>query len=800
MRARPSRRCRVAASFSLALLVLTCGHSLAAGEPSLPAVIADLRAGEPLVEALATLNRRGIAVAYSTAIVDRSMTLLALPSAASVEELLAQMLSPWKLRAIRDASGEWLVVRASDADTASAAPGAGAADAAGEEREPALLQEMDVTASRHAIATALPGEARFIDREQVSRLPHLMDDAVRLLKALPGVAGGDYSAQLNIRGGRRDEVLLLVDGVEIQDPFHIREVDGVISLIDTNLVERIGLTTGGMTAEWGDRMSGIVDIHTRRPQPDDPQRFALGVSFINAFARAGGAFADGRGSWLASARRGYMDLIVRRVQDDDEEFTPRYQDAYAKFHYDVSDSTSLSGHVLLGTDDLTFLDDDGNRASGGEAETAYVWSTLDHAWSDSLRTLTIVSASTVDRQREADDIRPEDIVASLDNRAEFEFLALRQDWSWQPWSRHLWRWGLTAERQHADYDYQLTSFITDPLITGGVPIDTSRAADVDASGWKAGVYASYRTRLAEPLTLEVGVRADRYHYPGGASYDRASPRFNLVWRTGTRGELRASWSIVHQPQGINELQVEDGVTDFFAPEEAEQAALGYSWRLGDAYSLRLDTYWKDYSNLRARFENALDPHELIAEAEPDRVRIDAERARARGVEFSIRRDAPRGWKGWLSYAYSQAEDLEDGTWRPRTWDQSHAASFGVTWAGAKWSLGVNGIYHSGWPTTDVDVRVVQQPNGQPALQPVFGERNGERLAPFSRLDLRASRRSQLDRGVLTWYFEVYNLLDRDNQCCVEDFKLVDAMGSPHLEPNYDYWLPLLPSFGFQYEF
>ena len=798
MRASVTRGRRIVAGVSLCLISQLCWQPLACAAP-LP-VIAELRAGEPLAEALATLNRRGIPVAYSTAIVAGEMTLTALPSADNVGDLLGQMLSPWNLRAIQGPGGEWLVVRAGAEHTTDALPSADGVGDAGNGANGVPLEQIDVTASRFSIANAQPDEARYIDREQVSRMPHLMDDAVRLLKALPGVAGGDYSAQLNIRGGRRDEVLLLVDGVEIQDPFHIREVDGVISLIDTNIVDRIGLTTGGMTAEWGDRMSGIVDIHTRRPQPDDPQRFAAGVSFINAFVRAGGTFAEGRGSWLASARRGYMDLIVRRIQDDDEEFTPRYQDAYAKFNYDLSENTSLSAHMLLGTDELTFVDDDGNRTSGGEAETGYLWATLDHAWSDSLRTLTIVSASTVDRQRAAGDIRPLEVIADLDTRSEFEFLALRQDWSWQPASRHLWRWGLTAERQSADYDYQLASFIIDPLITGGQPIDTSRAADLDVDGWKAGLYASYRTQIADPLTLEVGVRADRYHYPRGASYDRASPRINLVYRTGPRGELRASWGIVHQPQGINELQVEDGVTDFFKPEQAEHAVLGYSWRMSDAYSLRMDGYWKDYSDLRPRFENALDRYELIPEAEPDRIRIDAQSARARGVEVSIRRDPARGWKGWLSYAYSQAEDFEDGSWHPRSWDQSHAASFGLTWAGAKWSVGISGLYHSGWPTTDVDVRVVQPPSGPPALQSVFGERNADHLSPFSRLDLRASRRAQVGRGVLTYYFEVYNLLDRENPCCVEDFDLVVDGGSPHLEPNYNYWMPLLPSFGFQYEF
>ena len=96
-------------------------------------------------------------------------------------------------------------------------------------------------------------------------MPHLADDAVRMLKVLPGVSGGDFTAALNIRGGRREEALLTIDGAEIHNAFHFRDIDGALSVLDTNLVEGIDFITGGMTAEYGDYMSGVVGLQTRRP-------------------------------------------------------------------------------------------------------------------------------------------------------------------------------------------------------------------------------------------------------------------------------------------------------------------------------------------------------------------------------------------------------------------------------------------------------------------------------------------------------------------------------------------------------
>ena len=114
------------------------------------------------------------------------------------------------------------------------------------------------------LATAGASET-FLDRADVQRMPHLADDAVRMLKVLPGVTGGDFSAALNIRGGRREEALLTIDGAEIHNAFHFRDLDGALSVLDTHLVQGIDFITGGMTAEYGDYMSGVVGLQSRRP-------------------------------------------------------------------------------------------------------------------------------------------------------------------------------------------------------------------------------------------------------------------------------------------------------------------------------------------------------------------------------------------------------------------------------------------------------------------------------------------------------------------------------------------------------
>ncbi len=774
----------------LAALLLASAISrnyAAADDQGLPA---ELTAGQSLESALAALNERGHRITFSTALVRPDMRLAESPSSGEIEALLVELLAPWGLVAERMPDGAYRVVRA---------PGPVGGHAAGSDSGViGQLSQIDVTASRFALLDAT-ASTPFLDRPQIEAYPHLTDDAFRALRVLPGVAGGDFSARLYLRGGRRDEVALRVDGVEIHDPFHLRELDGPISLLDTNLVERIDLTTGGPTADFGGRMSGLVDITTRIPQAGATERNAVGISFVNAFARTSGRFADDRGYYLLAARRGYLDLVLQRVEDNGEEFAPRYQDLLATAGYALDDRTNVSLNLLLGSDDMTYVTADDEKGSAGKAHTAHAWVTHDHAFEGGLHVVSVAAAGNVDQTRNAFDDEPDKLLAALDMARELRFASLRQDWSWQLSGRHLLRWGANADRYRADYDYSLFAFILDPVISGGTPIDHSHGADLVAHTDELGVYAAWRARLAPGLFGEAGLRWDRYG--GDLDATRVSPRVNLVYDPGGTRQYRLALSRTFQPQRADELQVEDDVTRFFPPERADQLSLGMTQRIGSRATLRADLYVKHYDDLHARFENLLDSLELINEAQPDRLSVEASEARAYGAELSLQAKASASTNFWASYVYSRTEDqLADG-WTRRLWDQPHALTAGFAWTGSKWRLSVAANWHSGWPTTPVTVQESVGDDGQTVVSAIVGRRNSERLGSFRRVDLRASRSLELEHGSLTWYLEVYNLFDSRNPCCVEDFDLVrDGAGRLVAIPNEDYWLPILPSFGIQFEF
>ena len=127
------------------------------------------------------------------------------------------------------------------------------------------------------------------------------------------------------------------------------------------------------------------------------------------------------------------------------------------------------------------------------------------------------------------------------------------------------------------------------------------------------------------------------------------------------------------------------------------------------------------------------------------------------------------WVSWsASYALSKAEDRVEGRWAPRTLDQTHALN--IRWAfdaGRDWQISGSWQYHTGWPFTNqiLDVLPVEAEDGTQTvniLQRGFGPLNDNRLPPYHRMDLRATREFHFEGSTLELFLDVFNVYDRTN--------------------------------------
>jgi hypothetical protein len=260
--------------------------------------------------------------------------------------------------------------------------------------------------------------------------------------------------------------------------------------------------------------------------------------------------------------------------------------------------------------------------------------------------------------------------------------------------------------------------------------------------------------------------------------------------------LRASGGRFQQSQAINELQVNDGVREFFAPQHARHSVLAVEHDFVGGLHLRVEAYEKKMHRLRPRYEGLLHSLTLLPELKPDRLRVAPDSAVARGMEVLITdgRAARLDW--WASYGYGWVRDRIAGADVPRGWDQTHTLSGGLSFETLRWSAGLAASYRTGWPTTAVfglksegDVPVV-----------VTGPRNGENVDAFRTVDLRVTRMFALQRSELSVFLELSNVFGYRNDCCNEYEIGFEREGEPRLELSPVAYLPRVPSIGFVWVF
>lgn len=746
----------------------------------LPAAgMADWR-GRPLADALRELQSQGLRIVYTSRLVRPEMRVETEPVSGDPRRILDEILAPHGLRAEEKVGGTLVVVRAPAEPPSSTA-----------EPEPLSLpyvhDEIVVRSSELSLLDEQPVAPLSISREEIESLPHLAGDLFRALSLLPGTAANDVTARFHVHGGRRDEVLILLDGQELYEAYHLPEFDRAVSVVEAGSLAGASLSTGAFPASHGDRMSGVFDMTTAIPS--GPRQTRLSLSLITALAASGGAFHGDRGSWLASARRGAIDLASRLLGRED----PAFWDLFGKVGYRFGERNSLRAHLLLAGDTLDF-----QEAPAGEKkrfqtdyDSSYLWLTHQATVGDRLLVETTASASELDRDRlgaEGEEEQSFDIV----DRRETDVLALGQSWTLQ--AGHTLKGGFEGRRYAATYDYfsrlepdfELSTELAEPRE------GLTRFAD-RFRGDHLGAFLTDRFSPREPLTLELGLRYDRHTLTADTLL---SPRISLAWRLGENGVVRASWGHFHQSQRPYELEVEDGETRFSPAERSEHRVIGYERVLGHREgsflrALRVEAYQRLIRDPRPRHENIFEPVNAFPEAEPDRFRISPESSRAEGIEMMLRGAAGRRTSWWINYALASAGDRIRGAEVRRQTDQPHAINLYVdTLLGKSWSLSAAWRYHTGWPTTPVFAGTDE--DGGPI--PVLGKLNSERLPSYHRMDLRASRDWQLRSSRLTFFVDLQNVYNRRN---VGGFDL--RVDDDAIVADPERWPGFFPSLGITWE-
>ena len=676
-----------------------------------------------------------------------------------------------------------------------------------------LLESVTVTPGAFSFMDSGSAAHQTLSRDDIVSVPQIGEDLFRALSRLPGLSSGDYSAHFSIRGGRHDETLIQLDGLELYEPYHLKDFnEGAVSVIDTETVDSVELLTGGFPAQYGNKRSGVMNIASRAPE-SDRARFSAGVSVLNARAMGRGPLWHGKGSWLLSARSGFMDLAFSLINQNQLP-SPRYYDVFGKVQRSLGSKHVLTVDLLHAGDRYTF---DAPSTTGFEDSlrtqenaknrysNSYLWGTLVSSLGARTTVKSLFAGALVTRARDGSE-RYIDFnnkpLYSLTNARDYSILEGKQDWRFKASDRFIVDAGFDVRRFRTTDKFQniVNEDPDDPLVNKvGYPL--IKNSEFDNRGSRAGLYVSSRWRALKPLTLEVGGRYDRASYTGDRTF---SPRTGAALDLGHNRTVRAGWGHYRQIQGFDDVAALNDAGRFFPSELSRQVTVGFEQTFERGSLFRVEGYQKAGSHLRPVYRNWKNAPDVFPETNEDRILVYPRTSSAAGIEVYFARTLGKRLNLNASYALAKVEEVVDritnvnapypvpfDQTRPAPQDQRHAAHLDLAYRVGEWSINTAVAHHSGWPGTLEELVTAKDKDGDPisALRPI--KVDGARLPTYFRGDVRATwRKKHVDSFV-----EIINLTNHSNVFGYNYFRVRQAGGTIGFTREDEKWFTILPSLG-----
>jgi hypothetical protein len=203
------------------------------------------------------------------------------------------------------------------------------------------------------IKASLPGLTK-LSIVEIKTLPALFGelDIVKSLQLMPGVSSvGEGSSGFNVRGGRVDQNLVLLNDVPI---FNASHALGFVSALSQDIIKDFSLYKGNVPANFGGRASSVLEINTRRGDFDKWQ-FQGGVGPISSRFTAEGPLSSGKTSIILSGRASYTKWFLKRIDDPDvSNSNAKFYDGYMGISHRFSENSSADVSYYYSRDDFQF--------------------------------------------------------------------------------------------------------------------------------------------------------------------------------------------------------------------------------------------------------------------------------------------------------------------------------------------------------------------------------------------------------------------------------------------------------------
>ncbi len=737
-----------------------------------------LSAGEPLSAALAELERSGLTLIYSTVLVTPELRVLDVPARGAPEDVARRLLAQHGLALQPVRAGVFAVVRAAKEPAAPAAVPIAHTDDE--------LQEVAVYASRYRVSAQQRADGAELTRADIEALPGLDQDVLRVTKYLPGTATNGVSSRPYVRGGRQNELAVYYDGIPLFEPFHFKDFQGLLGVLDPAVIGSLDFYSGVLPARFGDRLSGALDIVPRAADGDDTWIFGLSPLYVSAVASGR---SDSRGiEWLGSARTSTLGLVLDEL--DQRVGDPDFTDALARVQVPVGARGRATAGWMLLDDSLDFNAGAGAEVARASYRDATGWLRgefpLAERW-----TLNAALSHTERHTTRRGSIARDNAAGSVDDVRRHDTTTARAEVTRAPGRSQLTA-GIEAQHYASEYEYRGDATFEPRFAAAfGRPAAFDVARTLDVGGDAYAAYLQYAWQWSDALTLSAGARWDTQHYDGFDD-DQFSPRLLLDYRPGGSWRVRAALGRAYQAERPDELQIQDDEGFFHRVQRGDQAVLSVERQFGRDWSVRVEGFQKRITEALPIYENLLDSLVGLPELEVDRVRVAPLGSRTDGVETTVRWQPAERWAGWAAYSWTESLDEFPGRNVARTWDQRNAINAGLSWTRRPWQLSSTVQWRSGWRRNSLTV--VDAATGALELAP----RNSSSYPALFSLDLRATWTLPLRASALHFYADMGNATNRQAPCCTR-YALRDTGGEWQLDRDFTSTFPRYILLGVNWE-
>jgi hypothetical protein len=597
-----------------------------------------------------------------------------------------------------------------------------------------------------------------ITPDEINAIPVLGGEAdvIKVMQLLPGtVRGIEGSSDLFVRGGAADQNLVLLDDAPIYNTSHLF---GFLSVFNPDVLENVESITGGFPAQYGGRLSSILNIETISDVPDRTHASAnIGLLASRLFINQP-LVKDKASIWL-TGRRTYIDQVVKLVN---EELPYFFYDLNGKIIIKPSKRDNIQLGFYGGQDVLDIFRDRNNDGDGfltsyqsGNNSQMLRWErTLKSDWVSRLSFIRTEYQYDIlnkfEDNRSVSSSNIEDIGTKFlaqKNLSNKSSIALGADWT-----------------QH-----RVSPSVFSVSGTFAEIFESSSSAGRTAQ--EISLHGQYEWSLSSRWMLNTGLRTS-IAFVQNKTYAIPEPRVSARYKLGKNEALKFSYSRMAQyMHRISNSAVTSPtdiwypVTDSIRPQTSHQVSVAWQRLL---YSKKIfvsvESYYKHMDDLIG-FEEGTN---LFFNTDFETKLIQG-KGSAYGFEFLVKKETGK-LTGWISYTLSWAwrkfDELNSGETFPSRYDRRHNGAIVMQYAlGKRWAASMVWEFISGSRFTPVIGQyVISAPTSAGVdLLPVYAPLNSVRLADTHRLDLGIKFKSKPENKFqFEWFAGVYNAYNRAN--------------------------------------